>query len=256
MQAAVRVVAAAAVAYATYLLRARRRHPPGRSKALDTQPQVPRSAAERVSSAAERLIQRLYTRKSCKVVIATTGSGGSAIQQLCSVPGMSSIILEISIPYSKSSSLDFISPASAPEKFVSPDMAIALAKASLRRATRFGSLDAPADSKTIRFLGVGCTAAVRSSRPKRGRHQAFVAITNGKRTWVRRLLMNKSYKRTRAQEDQCVGALVLYMLARAVGVDPGDAFVTSVLNATAPQRLATPGGLEVELEAMLSTPSS
>jgi len=55
----------------------------------------------------QALVEKLYKVAGTKIAIATTGSGGDAIRALTQVPGMSQLVMEISVPYAKERTLFF-----------------------------------------------------------------------------------------------------------------------------------------------------
>uniref|UniRef100_A0A6T6T7R1 Cytidyltransferase-like domain-containing protein n=1 Tax=Amorphochlora amoebiformis TaxID=1561963 RepID=A0A6T6T7R1_9EUKA len=166
------------------------------------------------------VIARMYDtakRDGIKMVIATTGSGGEAIAQLCQVPGMSSLIQEMIVPYAEESSEQFV--GSAVKKWVSKEMAIELARAAHRRSVEISAKSPDFFTKPRpRSIGLGCTAAVVSTRPKKGDHQAYVATCDDLKIRVCRLVMAKNM-RNRQEEDRCVAALIIRMASEAITGD-------------------------------------
>ena len=77
------------------------------------------------------LVQGVHD-SSTKAVVAVAGAGTEAISWLLDVAGASRTVLEIIVPYSPSSFVDFI--GHEQEQFVSVEAARSLAKAAYRRA--------------------------------------------------------------------------------------------------------------------------
>lgn len=143
---------------------------------------------------------------------ALTGGGASAAGLLLSVPGGSRTILEMTIPYSEKALSIYLSKSSSidlndkPEQSCSAATAEAMAVMA-RRSARF--LDPHAF-----ILGFGCTASLRSDRPKRGDHRVHLAATSCYRTLTRSLTFAKE-ARSRAEEEDVVGRLLLNLAAEA-----------------------------------------
>jgi hypothetical protein len=166
-------------------------------------------------------------------VVAVTGGGVLATADLLSVPGASRTVLEVRVPYAASALADLVGAAALGRiaQAVSSDAAEAMAGACRQRAAFL------APEATVPLLGVACTAALASDRPKRGEHRAFVAHDggasdeggDGPHVWS--LSLDKG-TRSRLDEDRLVSDLLLVVLARACGVEaswpeigPGDRFV-------------------------------
>ena len=98
-------------------------------------------------------------------VIVVTGGGSQAIADLLAVPGASRTVLEAIVPYSDAALSEFL--GSEPAQAASEDTARALAE---RAAARARELRPEGPS-----VGIACTAALVTDRPKRGDHRAFVA---------------------------------------------------------------------------------
>ena len=68
------------------------------------------------------------------------------------------------------------------------------------------------------MAGIGCTASLASDRPKHGPHRAHVAAQTVDMTLTHSLELTKG-RRTRAEEERVVAALVLNTVAEACGLD-------------------------------------
>ena len=100
-----------------------------------------------------------------------------------------------------------------PEQFVSKDTALLMAEAAFERALRLrGDGDVP-------IVGVGCTAAVATDRARRGEHRCHVAVWSETGASVASLTFEKG-RRSRTEEDELVGRLLLARLTSASGVEP------------------------------------
>mmetsp|Transcript_34697 Transcript_34697/g.56295 ORF Transcript_34697/g.56295 Transcript_34697/m.56295 type:complete len:533 (+) Transcript_34697:12-1610(+) len=172
----------------------------------------------------QALVEKLYKVAGTKIAIATTGSGGDAIRALTQVPGMSQLVMEISVPYAKESSIEYM--GGEPRKFVSEDSAIMLAKGAFERARLLTALG-KCSKETVkaltstRFVGIGCSAAVVSSRPRRGKHHGYLAAYDGSSVWTRYVSLEKG-RRDRKGEDQCFAKQILQLAADVLDVKQDD----------------------------------
>lgn len=142
--------------------------------------------------------------------MAVTGGGASAIAELLAVAGASRTLLEASVPYSSAAMTDCL--GHKPEQACSAGTARALAMASFRRCQRLNEDDQPA-------LGLGCTAALATDRPRRGPHHCFVAVQSLQATHEYSLVLAKN-TRSRAEEEALCSALVIAAMVQGPGVAP------------------------------------
>lgn len=147
------------------------------------------------------------------LVLAVTGGGTAAITDLLGVPGASRTVLEVRVPYAETSLVDLIGPL--PAGAVSQLTAEAMAAACLARARRLAPDTAPG-----RLIGVACTAALVSDRPKKGEHRAHLAIAHGDGWAVHQRVELEKGLRDRAGEDRVVSDAILALIAAACGLDP------------------------------------
>lgn len=156
-------------------------------------------------------------------VIVVTGGGASAISDLLTVPGGSRTVLEAVVPYSSVALTDWL--GRAPEHYCSEETALAMAAVACARAGRLalamdaGSAGAEpqlgADSGSL--IGVACTAALVSDRPKKGEHRCHVAVETVHRTASVSLVLSKG-ARDRTGEESLVNRLILREIARSAGI--------------------------------------
>jgi hypothetical protein len=95
------------------------------------------------------------------------------------------------------------------------------------------------------IIGMACTAALVSDRPKRGEHRCYVAWQTAGTTAAVSLRLNKG-ARDRAGEERLVGRLILLNLARAAGIEPLPSLDLLPDDAISEQRVDAPPPL-VEL---------
>jgi hypothetical protein len=140
-------------------------------------------------------------------VLAVTGGGAGAAGWLLSVPGGSHSVLEVAVPYGERALCDFL--GHRPESFCSAATARAMAVRAWQRACWL----APG----VTTAGVGCTASLRSDRPKRGEHRFHVAVRTAERLGTWSLTLAKE-QRDRAGEEEVVDLVLLNALAESFGV--------------------------------------
>src|SRR5262245_36486473 len=112
-------------------------------------------------------IERLHTG-AMSGVLAVSGGGSLLLSDLLTVPGASNSVLEAVVPYAPSSLARFL--GAEPEQACSGATARAMAVRAFERAL----LLAPGAQRQ-RF-GLAVTASLRTTRPKRGAHRAYVAL--------------------------------------------------------------------------------
>ncbi|TWT99991.1 nicotinic acid mononucleotide adenylyltransferase [Botrimarina colliarenosi] len=159
------------------------------------------------------LIERLHATP-WRGVLAITGGGSGAIERLLTVPGASATVLEAVVPYCQTALADWLdeTPARACDERTARQMAMC----GFERARR---LAPDADPRTL--FGVGCTASLASSRPKRGDHRAHIAVQTAGRTLLVTLQFEKG-RRSRADEEGATAHTVVATLAQIAGVHQLD----------------------------------
>lgn len=137
-----------------------------------------------------------------QAVIAVTGGGSLAISDLLSVPGASAFVLEARVPYAPAALTEWL--GREPEQCCSRETALAMAVVAWQRAIKLSTSPAAA-------VGVGCTAALASNRPKRGEHRAWIATHSENSTRLVGLELTKG-GRDRASEERLVADVLLRLL--------------------------------------------
>lgn len=166
-------------------------------------------------------------------VLAITGGGTGAIGDLLCVPGASGTVLEAIAPYSARSLEEWL--GAPPERACDAATARAMAVRGWARARR---LDAAADPPTL--FGLGATASLATSRPKRGNHRAHLAVHTAERT-ARLTLRFEKGRRSRGEEEAAIAHAVVGLLAHAAGVRALDL-------------TRTPPGIEADLDDYRAPP--
>jgi len=139
-------------------------------------------------------------------VCVITGGGIQAVADLLTVPGASRTLLEVIVPYSQQSLVEFL--GVPPTQSVSVATAAALAQGAYRRA-----LQLQAD-KTVSLVGLSCTATLVTDRPKKGAHRAHVGVCGPPHTQVYSVTLQKG-ARDRQGEERVVSNLFLQAFAEA-----------------------------------------
>eukprot|EP00904_Undaria_pinnatifida_P000511 jgi/Undpi1/10460/HiC_scaffold_29.g12910.m1 len=147
-------------------------------------------------------------------------SGGQALSWMLGVPGAGSCLLEVTVPYSAAAFDEKLVAGPAVPSYVSREAAEGLARDAYARAVALcvaGSDAGPQALLDKRVVGVGSTAAVVSSSPKRGQHRCFVC-TQTKDGFAHYELNMAKGRRDRSGEDNAVSRVVLQAIAESVGV--------------------------------------
>jgi cytidyltransferase-like protein len=155
-----------------------------------------------------QLVEQIHASPT-RIVLAATGGGSRAIADLLEVPGASRTLLEAIVPYAEKAIIAWL--GGRPEQFCSSQTARAMAMAAFRRAAQYEDVNSP-------LAGVACSAGLASDRPKLGPHRAHVAVQTAARTAAWSLGLEKG-RRTRAEEEQLVGRMLLSAVAAACGID-------------------------------------
>ena len=144
-------------------------------------------------------------------VIVVTGGGAQAVADILAVPGASRTLLEALVPYGDKSLTEFL--GSPPVQVVSVETATALAQAAYRRATTLR------ENASVPVIGLACTAALVTDRPKKGDHRAHIGLCTDKQTRVYSLTLQKG-ARDRQGEERVVSDLLLRICAEGCGLEP------------------------------------
>ena len=161
-------------------------------------------------SAVEDVIRKIHDSPR-QAVLAVSGADSQAVAWLLGVAGASRTLLEVVIPYGRLSMIDLL--GCEPDQFVSQETARAMARAAYRRGMRLREGEPP-------VVGLACTAAIATDRPKRGAHRCYIAAWDDAGTASYNLRLAKGH-RDRAGEEELVSRLIVHALAGACGLEPG-----------------------------------
>ena len=156
------------------------------------------------------VIRRIHAGPAQAVVV-VTGGGAQSISWLLTVPGASRTVLETLVPYSEQALESFL--GEVPDQLASAETAEAMARTAYHKAVELVSSDVP-------VVGIGCTAAIATDRPKRGAHRAHVARSTMDSAVTYSLEFKKGL-RDREGEDTLTSLLIVQALAEASGI-PAD----------------------------------
>jgi nicotinamide mononucleotide (NMN) deamidase PncC len=157
-----------------------------------------------------RVVARIHDTTTM-VVLAVTGGGMAAVTDLLGVPGASRTVLEVQVPYAETALVELAGTLAGGT--VSQLTAEAMARACLARARRL----APGHD---RLIGVACTAALVSDRPKKGNHRAHLAVATSAGALHHQVVALEKGRLDRAGEDRVVADAILAMIAEASGLTP------------------------------------
>ena len=161
-----------------------------------------------VDPSIEAVIQAIHDSPTMTSLV-VSGGGSQAVAWLLGVAGASRTVLDVNIPYSTRAMIEYL--GWTPKQAASDETAIGLAAAAYARGCSLREDSGP-------IIGVGCTAAIATDRPKRGDHRCHIAVWDGEIVTLQRLILIKG-KRTRPEEELVVSQLVIRALADACEVE-------------------------------------
>ena len=156
----------------------------------------------------------------------TTGGGASSISWIFSVPGASRSVLEASVPYGRSALNRVLGcdEDSQIQSFCSMETANRMASSALKSSVEMILLETKDLRKLyeMNIIGVGCTAAIASSTPKRGEHRCFVSYAKANaHIFSAEITMTKG-SRSREDEDYLCSRMILDTLQSSLSTDIND----------------------------------
>ena len=108
-----------------------------------------------------------------QAAIAISGGGSSAVASLLKMPGASRFVVEASVPYHADALRAYVD--AKPVSLCSSHLAGKMARVAYDRALRWSG-------QQNRCVGIACTAALQSSRERRGSDRAHLSVVlQGKR---------------------------------------------------------------------------
>ena len=159
-----------------------------------------------------------------RFVITTTGGAFSSGSYLMSRPGASSTVVQLNGPYAQEATVKFMEEPT--ESFASLKAANELSITSLKQCKDL----LHDEMQKYTFIGVGVTAALATNRWLKGDHRMHIVITTDINRFTFSLNLYKGYPpdpetpekifRTRAQEDDLCGKLVIFAIAYMCKIIP------------------------------------
>lgn len=149
-------------------------------------------------------------------IFVLSGGGSEFLSRLLSVPGASNTVLEGCVPYSTEAMTEFLH--QKPEQFCSEPTARRLAAMAWRRAMKYAHSDTLSALPGAAFLGFGLTAALATSRKRRGEDRVFAAFHTQERTVSYSLKFEKD-QLSRNEEEKLTAEWTLNLLAEFCGVE-------------------------------------
>lgn len=152
-------------------------------------------------------VERIHS-SSAQVVIVVAGGFVHAIHWLLGTPGASKTVLEVVVPYSIESLIDYL--GYVPDSAVSDATSESMARTAYDRARDL--------SKSGNVFGIGATATLKTDRPKKGLHRCFVSVCgiNGIVTYTLTLVKGL---RNRDEEDDLVSRILIRAMSEASNRD-------------------------------------
>tara|TARA_B100000945_G_scaffold74648_3_gene57420 strand:- start:25695 stop:26834 length:1140 start_codon:yes stop_codon:yes gene_type:complete len=147
------------------------------------------------------VIERIH-ESDVKIVLTVSGAGSKALSWLLEVPGASNTLLEAHVPYSEKSMSSFL--GTIPDNFVSNSTSLMMAHAAYKRAIS----TKPHNSKVI---GISCTAAIATSRKRKGENQAFISFWSDLKRNTVHVKFNKE-ELTRVEEEELISQSIIEFL--------------------------------------------
>ncbi|XP_008810043.1 uncharacterized protein LOC103721556 isoform X1 [Phoenix dactylifera] len=143
-----------------------------------------------------------------QAVIYLSGGASQALGWLMSVPGASNTILEVLVPYSRTSTAQLL--GKIPAQFASQQTAEEMALFAYNRALKLSRPGLP-------VLGVGFTGSLATIHPKHGDHRFYLSTRTCDRLWSSDVTLLKGL-RTREEEDKVSSHFLLKAIADACKV--------------------------------------
>ena len=143
-----------------------------------------------------------------KAAFIVTGGGSGAIHAMLAHPGASRFVLEAQIPYSPPAMFDYL--GEKLDGFCSETSAQTMAERAYERALIF-TLPHGDESP---ILGIACTAALQTTRERKGPDRAFFCIKSRKREVVHKLELGPG---SRDEQEEVVSKALLNFIADFLG---------------------------------------
>ena len=127
----------------------------------------------------------------CNVAFVVTGGGASLISSILKVPGSSNFLIEAQVPYNQKALGNYLGYDLSSS--CNTDSSKKLAEKAYSRALELG------ENRKI-LIGVACTAALKTDRPRKGSDRAHIAIHSEKKCFYRRIELSGSTRELQEHE--------------------------------------------------------
>lgn len=144
-----------------------------------------------------------------QAVLYLSGGASQALGWLMSVPRASSTVLEVVVPYSRSSMVQLLR-GKVPTSFTSQETSDDLSLLAYNRALKLAMTGMP-------VLGIGFVGALASIPSKRGDHRCYMSARTSEQMWRYHVVLSKGL-RDRKEEDAVSSQLLLKGIANACKV--------------------------------------
>eukprot|EP00252_Welwitschia_mirabilis_P024151 TRINITY_DN7052_c0_g1_i1.p1 TRINITY_DN7052_c0_g1~~TRINITY_DN7052_c0_g1_i1.p1 ORF type:complete len:389 (-),score=72.56 TRINITY_DN7052_c0_g1_i1:501-1667(-) len=143
-----------------------------------------------------------------QAVICLAGGAAQALAWLMCVPGASSTVLEVVVPYSRNSMTHLL--RKIPTSFASQQASDDLANVAYNHALKLAMTGTP-------VVGIGFSGALATIPPKLGDHRFYVSARSSDQLWRSHMVLSKGL-RDRQEEDAIASQLLIKGIAIACDV--------------------------------------
>ncbi len=145
-----------------------------------------------------------------RACLVASGGGTGAIHALLSHPGASRFVLEAQVPYSVRAMFDYL--GEQPGSACSPEAAKTMAGRAYERALVFTLAEG-----IVPIMGIACTAALQTSRQRRGADRAWFGVRTRTAEQVRLLELEPA---PRLEQEAAVSDAWLLFIGECMGIAP------------------------------------
>ena len=149
-----------------------------------------------------------------RISLAATGGGSAAVPWLVNHPGASGAVVEVQVPYHPGALQDFLGLSrSFP---VNEETARLMAHRAYRRTVELVGGSSAGRSCFDDCIGAGCTAALATTRRRRGEDRAWIAVRSRDAYETLSIDFEKG-KAGRLDQEEVLSRELVFALARACG---------------------------------------